>query len=148
MAGVDEVVDFLEPLWNETLDGESWLYTLPLGSSWLGTDISYGPWPAASCAAVLRVWYEADLIRLHFRDQPEWNLIPSGWGARLVDDGTLADVDALELLDHPERWVQGHADGYVTPLRTWQGEVASAEQWVGAARETARHLPLRTLDQG
>jgi hypothetical protein len=142
MMGMDEAENFLLCMQIATLDGESWLYQLPQGYSVVGSSLKYGPWPAASCATVLRIWYQADLIRLHFQDFPEWELVPSDWGTRLVDGDTLADADAWELLGHPERWVQGHTDGYVAPLRTWQGEVAPEEQWLTEALETARRLPL------
>jgi hypothetical protein len=54
----------------------------------------------------------------------------------------------LELLDHPERWVQEHADGYVTPLGTWQGEVAPWERWLAETLETARQAALGTDPRG
>lgn len=140
---MDGTEDFLRRMEIATLDGESWLHEIPAGYFVLGSGLSYGPWPAASCAAVLTVWYRAGLIRLHALRYPEWNLIPSDWDSRLGDGGVLADTDAEDLLDHPERWVRDRADGYVAPRRTWQGEVSSWEQWLTAALDTARRLPLR-----
>ena len=140
---MDEVEDFLLRMEIATLDGEGWLYQTPQGYSVLGGDVSYGPWPAASCAAVLKIWHRAGLIRLHFAGYPEWRLTPADWRVRLIDGDALADADALELLDHPRRWVPGHADGYVAPRKTSQGKAAPWDRWLAEALETARRLPLR-----
>jgi hypothetical protein len=141
MIGMDDVDDFLRQMAIAVLE-ESPLCEIPLGSFTLGDPVVHGPWPAASCAAVLRIWFEADWIGLYFRDQPEWGLIRSDWRTRLVDSDTLAGPDARELLDHPERWVRERADGYVMLFMTWQGEVATEQEWIAAAADTAQPLSL------
>ncbi|WP_125811576.1 hypothetical protein [Actinoplanes sp. ATCC 53533] len=141
---MDDVDDFLRQLRIAAFECPP-LCEVPLGSYWLGNPVMHGPWPAATCAAVLKIWYEADLIRLHFPAYPaEWNLVPGGWGTRLVDGDALADADAEKLLDHPERWVRENADGYVVPCATWQGDVAPLAEWLAAALDTAQRLPLTT----
>lgn len=146
MAGVDHVEDFLRQMMLTAFECSP-LCEIPLGSYWLGSPIVHGPWPAASCAAILKVWYEAELLRLHFPDSlVEWNLIPGDWDTRLVDGDALADPDAKELLDHPERWVRERADGYVVPCATWQGDVAPMEEWLAKALDTAQRQPLTAPD--
>lgn len=146
MVGVDDVEDFLNQMRIAVMECCSPLYEIPMGSYWLGSPVVHGPWPATRCAAVLKIWYKAELIRLHFQSlPPEWDVTPGEWATRLVDGDILADPDAEELLDHPERWVRTHADGYVEPCMTWQGEVATSEEWfadvVEAAGESAAEPP-------
>ncbi len=50
---MDAVEDFLLRMQLATLDGESWLYLIPMGYSALGSNVEYGPWRAATCAVVL-----------------------------------------------------------------------------------------------
>ena len=109
--------------------------------------VTHGPWPAATCAAVLRLWHQAGWIGLYLPDHPsQWELVPADWCARLVDGEALPGPDAAELLDHPERWLPGHADGHVVPYKTVEGQTTLWEQWHDEALDTARRLPLRADD--
>jgi hypothetical protein len=146
MIGVDDVTDFLRQMEIATLDGESPLCEIPLGPSFWGTP-SYtarGRQPPARRSSNSGTKQAGSVCTPGL--PPGWNLIPADWCTRLVDGDALAGPDAEELLDHPERWVREHADGYVVPCKTWQGEVAPWEQWLAEALDTAQRLPLRTHD--
>ena len=125
---------------------EQALYEIPHGSrDGLGPSaLVHGPWPASTCAAILKLWYEAGWIGLYFRDPPPgWNVAPAEWRSRLAAGEDLAAQDAYDLLDQPEGWVLAHADGHVQPYRTVAGEIAPREQWFEHVIETARTLPLK-----
>jgi hypothetical protein len=141
MVVVDGLTDFLLQMELATLE-ETPLYEIPLGSVDLATPpVTHGPWPAATCAAVLRLWHRAGWIGLHLPDWPaEWKLIPADWCSRLIDGDTLTRPDADELLDHPQRWLLGHADGHAAPYKTVAGETTPREQWHGEARDMAQRL--------
>ena len=63
MLVVDELKDFLCQMEIAVLE-ESPLYEIPRGSIYLVTPpVEHGPWPAATCAAVLRLWHTARLDR-------------------------------------------------------------------------------------
>jgi hypothetical protein len=144
-ALVDEMTDFLCQMQIATLE-ETPLYEIPKGSVDLvrGGPVHHGPWPAAACAAVLKVWHAAGWIGLHFPGYPStWNLTPADWGARIADGDTLTGLDADELLDHPERWILGQADGHVCLYQTETGRMTPWQQWYDVALETAQRLPLR-----
>jgi hypothetical protein len=147
MIVVDELTDFLLQMELATLE-QTPLYEIPMGSTDLVTPpVAHGPWPAATCAAVLKLWHRAGWIGLYLPDYPpEWQLMPADWCTRLVDGDTLTGPDAEELLDHPERWLRGHADGHVVPYKTVEGQAAPWEQWRNEALDTAQRLPLRTRD--
>ncbi|MDW5326176.1 hypothetical protein [Plantactinospora sp. KLBMP9567] len=142
---MDALTDFLLQMEIATLE-ETPLYAIPRGSVDLVTPpVTHGPWPAATCAAVLRIWHKADWIGLYLPDYPaEWRLVPADWCTRLVDGDTLAEPDAEELLDHPERWLLQHADGHVAPYKTAAGETTPWEQWHKEALDMAKPLPLKT----
>ncbi|MEU4620378.1 hypothetical protein AB0G04_10435 [Actinoplanes sp. NPDC023801] len=119
--GMDELTDFL---WQMEIAAweEAWLFEIPLGSidspgPW---QIVHGPWPAPTCAAVLRLWYDAGWIGLHYRDPPP------GW-----------DVGAPHWRDRVS------ADGYVQLYRADEGETTLREQWFEHVIDIARGLPLR-----
>lgn len=141
---VDDLTDFLWQMKLVVLE-EAPLYEIPQGS----IDnpgpyaVRHGPWPASTCAAVLKLWYAAGWIGLYFRDPPAgWNIAPAPWRSRVTDSEDLAAEDAYGLLDQPERWILEHADGHVQPYRTVEGEMTPREQWLEHAMETARRLPL------
>jgi hypothetical protein len=46
------------------------------------------------------------------------------------------------LLDHPERWLLGHADGHGAPYKTQLGLATPWGRWYDQARDTAQRLPL------
>ena len=145
MLGVDDLTDFLWQMEILVLE-EAPLYEIPLGSidDPTGSARRHGPWPASTCAAILKLWYRAGWIGLCFRDPPSgWNVVPAEWRSRLADDEDLASHDAHDLLEHPDRWVLGHADGHVQPYRTVEGEVTPRELWFEHVIETARNLPLK-----
>jgi hypothetical protein len=77
---------------------------------------------------------------------PAWNLTTAGWQARLGEAGFLARAVAEELLEHPERWMEGHADGHVSLCRSDMGQQQPWERWYDLARETASRLPLTSMD--
>ena len=143
MFVVDELRDFLCQMEIAVLE-ETPLYEIPLGSIDMVTPpVDHGPWPATTCAAVLKLWHAAGWIALYLPDYPrQWNIVAADWCGRLVD-GDLTGPDAEDLLDHPERWVLGHADGHAAPYRTTEGEVTPWEQWYDHALETVRRLPLK-----
>lgn len=147
MLAVDELSDFLSQMEIAVLE-ETPLYQIPLGSTDLtAPPVEHGPWPAATCAAVLRLWHIAGWIGLYFPEYPrEWNIVAADWCSRLVYGEDLTGADAEELLDHPERWMLGHADGHAALYRTTGGETTPLEQWYDHARETARRLPLKPYD--
>ncbi|MEN3614763.1 hypothetical protein AAH979_35165 [Plantactinospora sp. ZYX-F-223] len=144
---MDELRDFICQMEIAVLE-ESSLYEIPLGSVDMVTPpVKHGPWPAATCAAVLQVWHTAGWIGLHLPEHPRgWNIVAADWCTRLVDGGSLIGPDAEELLNHPERWILGHAGGHAAPYRTAAGETTPWEQWYGPALETAQHLPLKPHD--
>jgi hypothetical protein len=145
MIVVDELADFLRQMELATLE-QTPLYEIPMGSVDLVTPpVTHGPWPAAICAAVLRLWHTAGWIGLYFPNYPaEWRLIPADRCTRLVDGDTLTGPDAEELLGHPERWLLRHADGHVVPYKTVEGETATWEQWSDEAHDIAERLLPRT----
>ncbi len=147
MIAVDELEDFLLQMELATLE-ETPLYEISMGSVDVVTPpVTHGPWPTASCAAVLRIWHKAGWIGLYLPDYPsDWDLIPADWCTRLIDGDVLTVPDAEELLDHPERWLLRHADGHVVPYKTAGGQTTPWEQWRNKALNTARRLPLRTDD--
>lgn len=124
---------------------ETPLYETPRGcTDRVEPPVTHGPWPAASCAVVLRVWFDAGWMGLYLPDWPrEWNLQRADWCGRLGDDRTLAGPDAEDLLAHPERWIFGHSDGHVAPYRTVDGQTEPWEQWYSTATVTAQRLPLK-----
>ena len=64
MIVVDELEDFLLQMELAVLE-ETPLYEISMGSIDLVTPpVTHGPWPAASCAAVLRRWHKAGWITL------------------------------------------------------------------------------------
>lgn len=145
MSVVDDLTDFLWQMEILVLE-EAPLYEIPQG--WIdypwGSARRHGPWPASTCAAILKLWYQAGWIGLHFKDPPPgWNVIPAEWQSRLADDEDLAAQDAYGLLEQSERWNLGHADGHVQPYRTVEGERTPRDQWFEHVIETARNLPLK-----
>ena len=145
---VDELTDFLWQMEISVLE-TTCLYAIPQGSRDLGAGIvvEHGPWPASTCAAVLRLWYRAGWIGLYFEDPlPEWNIAPAQWRSRLVNGEDLAVPDAEALLAQPERWVLEHADGHVQPYRTTVGELTPREQWFEHVIATARRSPLAPIN--
>ncbi|MBG0569315.1 hypothetical protein [Actinoplanes aureus] len=145
MLAVDDLTDFLWQMEIAVLE-EAPLYEIPWGSR-DGLEpfaVHHGPWSASTCAAVLRLWYEAGWIGLYFRDPPPgWNVAPAEWRNRLIGGEDLAAQDAYGLLERPERWMLEHADGHVQPYRTVEGEIAPREQWFEHVIETARTLLLK-----
>jgi hypothetical protein len=142
---VDDLTDFLWQM-EILVREEAPLYQIPQGSidSPGPYAVYHGPWPGSTCAAILKLWYQAGWIRLYFRDPPPgWDVTPAEWRGRLVDGEDLADQDAYGLLDRPEHWVLEHADGHVQPYRTVEGEITPREQWFEHVIATARHLPLQ-----
>jgi hypothetical protein len=142
---VDDLTDFLWQMEILVLE-EAPLYEIPRGSidDPGGSAVRHGPWPASTCAAILKLWYQAGWIGLYFRDPPPgWNVAPAEWRGRLADGEDLAAPDAYGLLQQPERWILEHADGHVQPYRTVEGEIAPREQWFEYVIETARSLPLK-----
>jgi hypothetical protein len=153
---VDKLTDFLSQMHLGTLE-ESPLYELARGSTDLlpSGSVTHGPWPADSCAAVLRVWHAADWLELYYRDlPPTWKITQEEWRLRLAEDGTLARGDAQELLAHPDRWVSERADGHVNLCQSGIGRTHPWEDWYALAIETASRLPIapardspRAIDQ-
>lgn len=141
---MDDLEDFLEQMEEAVGAGEA-LFEVPMG--WLGFGepaVRHGPWPAATCAAVLRVWLDAgwlELVREPF--PPEWDISPAEWEDRLVDGCRLTRADAADLLDHPERWGLWNADGHATLAKTGAGAAVGCDRWYAAVRATAERLPLR-----
>lgn len=141
---MDALTDFLSQMHLATLE-ESPLHEIARGSVDLlaGRSVRHGPWPAASCAAVLRIWHAAGWIGLYYPEPPPaWNVTPADWCARLANDDVLIRSDAEELLDHPARWFPGHADGHACIYQTEMGEPTPWQRWHDAALETAQRLPL------
>ena len=141
---VDALADFLSQMHLAALE-ESPLYEIPRGS----TDLMpaapgvHGPWPAASCAAVLNIWYAVGWIGLYYPVPPSgWDVAPAEWCARLVDGDVLAQADGQYLLKHPERWLVGQADGHVCLYCTKAGEATPWQRWLDLALETAQRLPI------
>jgi hypothetical protein len=144
MLAVDDLTDFLWQMEILVLE-EAPLYEIPQGSidDPTGSARRHGPWPVSTCAAVLKLWYQAGWIGLYFRDPPSgWNVIPAEWRSRLVNEDLVAQ-DAYALLEQPERWILEHADGHVQPYRTVDGEITPREQWFEHVIKTARNLPLK-----
>ncbi|SNY46865.1 hypothetical protein [Paractinoplanes atraurantiacus] len=140
-----DLTDFLSQMEILVLE-EAPLYEIPQGSidDPAGSARRHGPWPASTCAVILRLWYRAGWIGLYFRDPPSgWNVIPAPWRSRLTGDGDLAAHDAHALLEQPERWTLEHAGGHVQPYRTVDGEMTPREQWLEHVITTARNLPVR-----
>ncbi len=98
--------------------------------------VTHGPWPVEHVAAVFRAWREVGWIDLYFPELPPWSLVPAEWQSRLLPDRTLAPADAAELLDQPERWIAGRADGHVSPYRTDFGDTIDVQQWFDMADST------------
>ena len=129
---------------------ESPLYEIPRGLTDLvpGTPVVHGPWPAATCAAVLRIWRSLNWIGLYYPEPPsEWRVTPAEWCARLLDGDVLRSADAEALLGHPERWIAGHADGHACLYLSDAGEVTPWPRWHEAALEAAQRLPLTEPSQ-
>jgi hypothetical protein len=139
---VDDLVDFL---WNmeAAVREETPLYEIPQGSQ-SGAKF-YGPWPASTCAAVLKAWYQAGWVGIYFRDPPPgWSVAPAEWRSRLADSADLAVEDALALFEQSERWAQiEHGDGHVQPYLTTEGDITPRDQWYEHVMEMARGLPLK-----
>jgi len=143
MLIVDDLTDFLRQMEIVVLETAP-LYEIPQGSTdGVGPSaVHHGPWPASTCAAILKLWYEAGWVGLYFRDPPSgWNVAPAEWQSRLVDGEDLAAQDAHGLLQQPERWVIEHADGHVQPYRTVEGEMTPCEQWFEHVIEPVRSFP-------
>src|SRR5690349_733164 len=95
MLVVDELRDFLCQMEIAVLE-ETPLYEIPLGSiDRVTPPVEHGPWPATTCAAVLRLWHTAGWIGLYLPDYPrEWNIVSAEWCGRLVDGEDLTGPDA------------------------------------------------------
>ncbi|HWS31565.1 MAG TPA: hypothetical protein VN408_02355 [Actinoplanes sp.] len=144
MPAVDDLTDFLWQMKLAVLE-QTWLYDIPRGSidSPGPHARHHGPWPGPTCAAILRLWYRQGWIGLHFQDlSPDWDVVPAEWQDRRTG-GDLAAEDAHALLGQPERWTPEHADGFVMPYRTVDGEITPNGDWYAHVIETARSLPLR-----
>lgn len=142
---MDDLTDFLWQMELLVLE-EAPLYEIPQGSidDPAGAARRHGPWPASTCAAILKLWYQAGWIGLYFRDPPaDWNVIPAEWRSRLTNEEDVAAQDGYTLLDQPERWSLERADGHVQPYRTVDGETTPRDQWFEHVIETARTLPLK-----
>jgi hypothetical protein len=142
MSGVDELMDFLWSM-EAAVREETALFEIPQGS-WSGGR-SYGPWPAATCSAVLKSWYQAGWVGIYFRDPPPgWNIAPAEWRSRVADSEDLSAQDALALFDQPERWARKeHGDGRVQPYLTTEGDITPRDQWYEHVMDLARSLPLK-----
>ena len=146
---MDALADFLSQMHLAALE-ESPLYEIPRGSTDLiaGGPIVHGPWPAASCAAVLNVWYAQGWIGLYYSPPPPaWNVKPADWCTRLVDGDLLSKADERALLAQPQRWLAGHADGHASLYCTDSGQTTPWQLWYDTALETAQQLPL-TAQEG
>ena len=114
MPVVDDLTDFLWQMEILVLE-ETPLYEIPQGSidDPGGSARRHGPWPASTCAAVLKLWYQAGWIGLYFREPPPgWNVTPAEWRSRLGGGQDLAAQDAYALLEQSDRWILEHADGH------------------------------------
>jgi len=145
MVRVDfRLSDFLEQMYLATLE-ECPLHEVARGSEddVAGGTVIHGPWPAAGCAAIFRVWHAAGWVELYFPDLPRtWSVATAEWQGRLERGRILPLADAAMLLDHPERWLLEHADGHVSLCQSDLGETHSAKQWYALARDTAAGLQL------
>jgi hypothetical protein len=126
--------DFLEQM-HLAIDEECPLHEAAQGSidCLPGGPVTHGPWPAEHVAAVLRAWRDAGWIGLYFPELPPGTLVPADWQRRLLPDRTLEPADAAELLDQPERWIVGSADGHVSPYRTDLGDTIDVQRWLDSA---------------
>jgi len=141
---VDPLTDFLYQMYLAVLE-ESPLYQIPRGSTDLvpGGPVMHGPWPAATCAAVLTIWYALGWIGLYYPQMPpKWNVTPAQWCTRLVDGDVLPPADGQTLLAQPRRWVAGHADGHACLYCTETGQNTPWQQWYVVALETTQQLPI------
>lgn len=94
-------------------------------------------------AAVLNIWHALGWIGLYYPQPPSgWNVDPADWCARLIHGEVLSQPDGQTLLEHPERWLLGRADGHVCLYRTKTGEATPWQLWRDAALETAQRLPI------
>jgi hypothetical protein len=132
-ASRDPVEDFLIQmhlaLWENCA-----LFELARGSIDAGGNESrhvvHGPWPADSCAAVLRLWFGEGWLGLYYPTLPrQWDLVSASWRGREGADGTLVAADAEELLRHTERWVLGTDDGHVELFLTEDGYAQPWQRW-------------------
>jgi hypothetical protein len=141
---MEALTDFLSQMHLAAVE-ESPLYEIPRGSIDLmrDTPVVHGPWPASTCAAVLRIWYGQGWIALYYPEPPPgWNITPADWCAHLVDGDVLPQAVADTLLDHPERWIADHADGQACLYQSDLGEATPWRQWYEAVVATAQRLPL------
>jgi hypothetical protein len=141
---MDALTDFISQMHLAALE-ESPLWAIPLGSIDHARDglVTHGPWPAATCAAVLRIWHAAGWIELYHPILPSQEApTPADRAGRLADDGVLSAKDAETLLDHPERWMPARADGHTCLYTSDTGDATPWPQWHQVARATAQHLPL------
>ena len=90
-----------------------------------GGDVRHGPWLPEDCAGVLSRWHRAGLLGLYRYTSTRGN------------GPNLTKTDAIELVAHPERWVQSEdwtevaalvlTDlGQAAPVSKWESHVARA----------------------
>lgn len=126
---------------------ESWLHCIP----GIGTDAgaedahqAHGPWDANHCSTVLTRWLEADLVIL-LESTVTW--MESGRKLKPVTETRrIPFVEALELLQHPERWASTN-EGWRTVeviANTEHALCTDDDSWWVAARGTDR----QALDGG
>src|SRR6266851_1469764 len=132
--------DFLEQMWLVTHE-ESPLHEVPRGSldaGGSGPAVRHGPWPAAKCAAVLRVWHAAGWIELYSRTR---SAVPDGWEHRLIlTDGewVLDSRDARTLLASPGLWRPERGEGQICLCPSAQGLAHAAPEWYALIQSRRR----------
>lgn len=122
---------------------EAPLHEFPLGAVddlGAGRTVVHGPWSAEECQSILIPWLKAGWIELTTDVEPPWSLTSAEWRLRATQQGeflVLSADDAAKLLNEPERWVLGTADGHAMLSPTHQGQAHGYAEWLELARKAS-----------
>jgi hypothetical protein len=122
---------------------EASLYELPLGvvdRLGEGRTVVHGPWSPEECRSTLFPWLKAGWIELIADTNPPSSLTSAAWRGRASRQGAflvLSADDAATLLNDPQRWILGTADGHVMLSASCRGQAHEYSAWLELAQRTA-----------
>ena len=99
-----------------------------------GPTFVHWPWSARECQSVLIPWFTARWIEVIADAEPPWSLYSADWQNRATQQEgflVLSTEDATALLNDPERWVLGTADGHAMLSPTREGQTHEYLEWLG-----------------
>lgn len=132
--------DFINEMYVAVPEGCT-LWELAAGATDMEPDgrVVHGPWEPHQCSAVITRWLDNGWVELHLDVVPagwNWNLQPAEWQRRAQQRAAflvLAEGDARHLLQDPQRWAVGTADGMVCLSISDAGRATDLKGWAAAA---------------